>query len=615
MPPRASTRNKKAAAPISTTSTAAAPVTPPPAPKKAPASKRKAPTSKRSRAQVDDDEEDEEEEVKAKPVSKKKKVAKDDDEDKALPEKLVTVIKRGAAPVDPNSQYVQTHQVLSYDGEVWDGMLNQTNINKNNNKFYVLQLLHTIGNNSSCLLFLRWGRVGENGQSQTKGPWSTTQAINEFKKQFRSKTGISWEMRKDVVANTPRAGKYTWLERDFEEDEKDKEEGSSGSKGKEKEEEKPIPDSKLDSSIQSLCSLIFSTSLMDAALSSMNYDANKLPLGKLSKQTILNGFAALKELSEVLETPAKATQYGGLAAACAELSGRYYSIIPHNFGRNKPISIDSMPKLKKELELVDALGDMEIATKLLASKTTLDEDGNPLNPVDAHFRSLNLETMDPVAFGSKEFEGLATYAKDSHGSTHSYYKVNVEAAFRVTRRGEYDNWSKGGFEKYTGGERLLLWHGSRSTNFAGILSQGLRIAPPEAPVNGYMFGKGVYFADMMSKSANYCYANSSNNIGILLLCDVAVKPLYELNNASYNACAECKNAGKLATKGIGRTQPVDWQDASVALENEELKGVMMPKGAAQSVNPPGAYLQYNEYIVYDTSQIRVKYLLMVKMTY
>ncbi len=33
--------------------------------------------------------------------------------------------------------------------------------------------------------------------------------------------------------------------------------------------------------------------------------------------------------------------------------------------------------------------------------------------------------------------------------------------------------------------RQLLWHGSRSTNFAGILSQGLRIAPPEAPVVGH----------------------------------------------------------------------------------------------------------------------------------
>jgi hypothetical protein len=37
--------------------------------------------------------------------------------------------------------------------------------------------------------------------------------------------------------------------------------------------------------------------------------------------------------------------------------------------------------------------------------------------------------------------------------------------------------------------RMLLWHGSRLTNWVGILSQGLRIAPPEAPVTGYMFGK------------------------------------------------------------------------------------------------------------------------------
>ena len=34
--------------------------------------------------------------------------------------------------------------------------------------------------------------------------------------------------------------------------------------------------------------------------------------------------------------------------------------------------------------------------------------------------------------------------------------------------------------------RTLLWHGSRLTNWVGILSRGLRIAPPEAPVTGYM---------------------------------------------------------------------------------------------------------------------------------
>lgn len=37
-----------------------------------------------------------------------------------------------------------------------------------------------------------------------------------------------------------------------------------------------------------------------------------------------------------------------------------------------------------------------------------------------------------------------------------------------------------------------------------------------------MFGKGIYFADMVSKSANYCMANHSNKTGLLLLCEVAL---------------------------------------------------------------------------------------------
>ena len=37
-----------------------------------------------------------------------------------------------------------------------------------------------------------------------------------------------------------------------------------------------------------------------------------------------------------------------------------------------------------------------------------------------------------------------------------------------------------------------------------------------------MFGKGIYFADMVSKSANYCFTSSSDDTGLLLLCEVAL---------------------------------------------------------------------------------------------
>lgn len=101
--------------------------------------------------------------------------------------------------------------------------------------------------------------------------------------------------------------------------------------------------------------------------------------------------------------------------------------------------------------------------------------------------------------------------------------------------------------------KMLLWHGSRLTNMVGILSTGLRIAPPEAPVTGYMFGKGIYFADMVSKSANYCFTNRDNNVGILLLCEVALGNTNDLTASCYTANNLPPN--KHSTKGIGKTQP------------------------------------------------------------
>jgi len=347
----------------------------------------------------------------------------------------------------------------------------------------------------------------------------------------------------------------------------------------------------------------------------MNYDSRKLPLGKLAKSTILNGFAALKTLAEVLDKPDgdKAKELGGLRPACEQLSGVYYSIIPHVFGRSRPTVIDNLVALKKELELVDALGDMEVAHELISSSVLADAEGRPLNPLDAHFCSLGLSSMDPIGRSTVEFQMLEAYARDTHGATHRHYSVNVLNAFRVERQGETEAWVNSGFDNLGSGERLLLWHGSRTTNFAGILKQGLRIAPPEAPVTGYMFGKGVYFADMMSKSANYCHAHLSDSTGLLLLCEVAAKPFYEQYGANYNASEDCQVAKKLCTKGIGRTQPVNWKDAGEALSNPSLEGCHMPAGPGQDNPAHSGYLQYNEYIVYDPSQIRLRYLLMVQM--
>lgn len=151
---------------------------------------------------------------------------------------------------------------------------------------------------------------------------------------------------------------------------------------------------------------------------------------------------------------------------------------------------------------------------------------------------------------------------------------------------------------------MLLWHGSRLTNYVGILSQGLRIAPPEAPVTGYMFGKGVYFADMSSKSANYCFTTPDRNTGILILCEVAIGNANEKFHADY--LASNLPDGKHSTKGMGRTVPSKFVT---------LDGAIVPMGPSEQSNLPGCSLMYNEFIVYKIEQIRIKYLLRVNFNY
>ncbi|KAI0329175.1 PARP-domain-containing protein [Cubamyces sp. BRFM 1775] len=536
------------------------------------------------------------------------------------PQKFVHPGSPGAAPpVDPMSNLADTHEVLVTPEGVWNAMLNQTNVGKNANKFYILQLLHPVGNSSNCLLYTHWGRVGENGQFQTKGPWAPATAADMFKKQFKAKAGVSWEQR---IGMLPKKGKYVWLERSYDDDEEAKQNGNSKSckSSTDVEVEEKIPESTLPHEIQVvLCRLIFDSSLLDAHLSSMNYDANKLPLGKLAKSTILAGFSILKMLAEVIFQNGGTTALSPveLGPVVEELTGRYYSIIPHVFGRERPIVIDRPDRLKKELELVDALGDLEVASKLIASTISKDADGRAINPLDTYFRSLQLSKMEPVPRVGSEFAALETYTCNTDvngaGAHRHYDSIEVLQAFRVERVHETEAWLKAGYGSVPDGDRLLLWHGSRTTNFVGILKQGLRIAPPAAPATGYMFGKGVYFADVMSKSANYCHACLSDNTGLLLLCEVAAKPFFEQYQENCNAGQDCKKAGARSTKGLGRSQPSDWQDAGAVLNNPELRGCYMPKGP-MVVSDQQIHLHHNEYIAYDVSQIRLRYLLMVKMT-
>ncbi|TDZ38846.1 Poly [ADP-ribose] polymerase 2 [Colletotrichum trifolii] len=503
-------------------------------------------------------------------------------------------------PLDEGCK-IQGTVYIAPDGMIYDASLNQTNATNNNNKFYRVQVVQAPG--GSYNTWTRWGRVGESGQNAVLGNGSVNDAIKQFKSKFKAKSGLAWENRGD----SPVTGKYTFVERSYESDSEDEDdEDNAGVKKEEADEDKAAVECTLSRPVAELMGLIFNLGYFAQAMSAMNYDANKLPLGKLSKSTITKGFQALKDLSAMFNDPSLADSVYSLpvAAATEQLSNTYYSLIPHAFGRNRPPVIGSPQMLKAELELLDSLSDMKVAADLMkADKKIYD-----VHPADSQFRSLNMDEMTALDHKSSEFTLLSQYLNESKGSTHGI-NYKVQEIFRIERNGELARFQKSKLSIKS--DRRLLWHGSRVTNFGGILSQGLRIAPPEAPSTGYMFGKGIYLADMSTKSANYCNSYSSNGEALLLLCEAELgDPIQKLTDSSYTAGDSAKANGMLSTWGQGSTGPLKWQDASCV--HESLKGPDTSVTPGPT-NVPNAYLQYNEYIVYDVAQVRLRYLFRVKM--
>lgn len=119
-----------------------------------------------------------------------------------------------------------------------------------------------------------------------------------------------------------------------------------------------------------------------------------------------------------------------------------------------------------------------------------------------------------------------------------------------------------------------------------------------------MFGKGVYFADIASKSVQYCRTNASNGVGLMLLCNVALGDTNDLLSADYNASKLPK--GKSSTKGVGTSYPDPKSDIVYEGKSKLATGKIISDPAKRRS------LFYNEFIVYDVNQVELRYLFKIK---
>lgn len=124
-----------------------------------------------------------------------------------------------------------------------------------------------------------------------------------------------------------------------------------------------------------------------------------------------------------------------------------------------------------------------------------------------------------------------------------------------------------------------LFHGTRDANVRHILRSGLII--PKNAANGSMYGRGIYLADVSTKSLGYCGYSYQNNEKYMFLVDAKLGNMYTTHSTG------------------SWTEPPKGYDS-----------IFAPAGKQNGAY--SGYLGFNEYMVYRKEQQSIQYLLVLE---
>ena len=470
----------------------------------------------------------------------------------------------------------------------WDALLNQTNIAQNNNKYYILQVISSGGRYS---FWTRWGRVGEPGQNKLASMGSLDAAIKAFKKKFKDKTKNNWDDRANFV---PKSGKYTLME--MADDDEDEDEAvtmaaldavagaSASSSAKVKYEDSALPPS-----VQKAVSLMFSSDMFKSAMAEFKIDTKKMPLGKIAVSQIERARDVLSEIKDA--------QDAGQRRQVVDLSSKFYTLIPHSFGRSVPPPLATAEAVQTKMQMLDVLADIEKAQKMLSKGVSVvDNPAEPTllpNPLDEKYATLKTD-LTPVAKNSEEFKIIQKYTTNTMRR-----KVKIMDVFAVERHSAADRHSP--YEDLH--NRKLLWHGTNVAVVAAILKSGLRIMPSA----GGRVGAGLYHASEHGKSASYV-RTTPDRIGFMFLTEVALGDEGEITVDDWSIRGPPSGCHSIVARG--RHEPDPKADITMDFDgNEVVVPLGKPKDRKKYAN---SRFSDSEYLVYDERQSRIRFLIKYK---
>ncbi|RUS75226.1 hypothetical protein EGW08_017016, partial [Elysia chlorotica] len=506
--------------------------------------------------------------------------------------------------VDPlchvkNGELVKDEEI----GRFYDVLMTKVDVKRGEwglYNFYQIQLVYE-PNKDLYILFTRWGRISEDGQYQHTPFTNKELAVKEFAKVFREKSGNKWE-NIDKYEQKPR--KYRLVE------------------DAARQVPPPLKDIDIDLSSDVECVLLKRAPevarvveiLMDpksmrrSMENTNNLDTKCLPFGLLNKERLLEGQRLLQEIEDHVNNVEKyrgvnektnedRDEYQKTLEKIADLSNEYFHVIPQsNFSCEKLRPLDQRSSLTKQMYNVSNLLHYQFACKILLATMWY----KTYNPVDFVYHSI-LCKMQQMDQNDLMAQMILKYI-------YSYERTacNVRTIFRLERAGEEERRQTSSIQ----GERRLLWHGSDTCNLLSILNRGLVVSPPGASSSGAMYGKGIYFSDDFSFSANYV---KSGKTKFMLLCEVAMGEVIDLvkeeeekkddeipttqSNTSFRR--NQKTFDTIMVKGKNYYEPSDWFILST--------GERLPLGKTKHV-----YSSYRsdrtQYVVRDPAAVSLRYL-------
>jgi ankyrin repeat protein/predicted DNA-binding WGR domain protein len=481
----------------------------------------------------------------------------------------------GLAP-DPYGQFDKSYKVLND----FDVLMNKVDLSYGLYSayvFYKMQLLHDT-NRDVYVLFTRWGRIGEVGAYQ-RTPFSTREeAEKNFKSLYRNKTGNDWGKNFKRVKNkycVMALEKSRLIAKDYITDIS----------------YENCPKSNLDEKLEEVIKGISKSTIYRESMSRYRLDVEVLNFSCISKQALEDAENILLELANLINLLGKSKSVDNslnIKEKIFDLNSRYFELIPHTANNNaRMIPIQRPNVLSNEISMLSELKNIETSSKIILGAL---KNQHNINPAEYIYNCLQT-SIEIIQSASPEHDLISKYYYNGEDS------FKISNIFRLKRKGEKERISKYNHIK----NRKLLWHGTSDSNLIGILKKGLIINPTGVVKTGRMFGSGLYFADVSNKSLSYSHSGTGKD-RFLMLFEVVLGN--SLNK--YQAFSEDLPSKYHSIKGIGNQSPDP--TASIYLSN----GVEVPLGSLQyNKNPKGQYiiLGYNEYVVRNESQARLRYLL------